>query len=581
VGLASATFAVTYPKGVFAFPSGSSQATPDVSLGSVPLSDMAAPGGAGDWTLSATSPADGQLNITLLAKPGDKILTNTPASGGTLVLINFPVSPSYNPTAATVQTISLVSSSGGQHTTINGNNGQYVLQPGLPYSGSITINPAPLQVLPGSLVGTPSGFSLQFNAPYLVNASTPVLYGPGFGANGVVPSLTLTQVRDAGGNPVNNPVEGSLLLNPAAHSIIYVATNTAYEVNDGAPVLPDGTYQVTLHSSAATNGFQALASGGGFLDGLGTGIAGSGDFTATFSVHATGQDFVWVPDTADGPGEPLNAPGMNQIGGGYPIYLDDSTGVVTSVQLTLNYDPTLLTLTGVSGAGFTLLGTSTPGQAVLQYSGPALGIGSQTPIGFLIAAVPSGTTANPVPYRARDLLHLTNVSLNGGTVPVATSDGLHLVAYVGDANGDGTYTSDDAARIVRAALGFDTGFTAYPLVDPVIVADTDGSGFIPADAALQVNEASVGVATNNLPDPPIPSGVVFQIASPAPAAPARAALAPRASMPQPLPSFADIGDQVETLPPHGRRLIRSSWFVHSMAENARDMLTSGQRHSQQ
>ena len=51
---------------------------------------------------------------------------------------------------------------------------------------------------------------------------------------------------------------------------------------------------------------------------------------------------------------------------------------------------------------------------------------------------------------------------------------------------------------------------AYPLVDPVIVADTDGSGFIPADAALQANEASVGFPTANLPIPPIPPGVHFQ-----------------------------------------------------------------------
>jgi hypothetical protein len=58
-------------------------------------------------------------------------------------------------------------------------------------------------------------------------------------------------------------------------------------------------------------------------------------------------------------------------------------------------------------------------------------------------------------------------------------------------------------------LQTDTGFAAYPLVDPIIVADTDGSGFIPADAALQVNEAGVGVPTANLPIPPIPGGVHF------------------------------------------------------------------------
>jgi hypothetical protein len=63
--------------------------------------------------------------------------------------------------------------------------------------------------------------------------------------------------------------------------------------------------------------------------------------------------------------------------------------------------------------------------------------------------------------------------------------------------------------ITRAALQIDSGFTAYPLIDPVIVADTDGSGFIPADAALQINEAGVNYPTATLPSPPIPSGTVF------------------------------------------------------------------------
>ncbi len=41
------------------------------------------------------------------------------------------------------------------------------------------------------------------------------------------------------------------------------------------------------------------------------------------------------------------------------------------------------------------------------------------------------------------------------------------------------------------------------------MADTDGAGFIPADAALQVNEAGVGVKTANLSTPPVPAGVHF------------------------------------------------------------------------
>jgi hypothetical protein len=378
-----------------------------------------------------------------------------------------------------------------------------------PFSSPFSI--APLQVVPGSFAGSPTGFSVQFNAPLLANTTTPILYGPGYGVAAPVPSVIVT--TDPGDlSDRTAMVAGSLVVDSATNTLTFVATNTMLRVTGGFPVLPASTYTVILHSSAAMDGLQALLPGGGYLDGLGSGTPDSGDYTNTFVVNsaAAGDDVLWVPATADGPGEALSAPGKNQIGGGYPIYLDDQTGTVSSVQATLNYDPSLLTVTGVAGSGFTLLSSSTPGRAVLQYSGPALPTGVQTPIGFLTASVPPGTSSSPIPYKAKDLLHLTNVSINSGTVPVATSDALHLVAYVGDADGSGNYSSNDAVLITRVALQTDTGFVAYPLVDPVIVADTDGAGFIPADAALQATEAGVGNPTANLSMPPIPSDVVFQ-----------------------------------------------------------------------
>jgi hypothetical protein len=518
VGLASATLAITFPTGVFNFPIGSNRATANVNLGSVPLSDTVSPGGAADWTLSANSPADGQLNITLTAKSGKNITTDNPANGGSLVTINFPVSSTYSPTSPAVQTITVAAASGTVHTSITGNNGAYLFKPAPPYVGSITIYPAgPLQVLPGSFTGSSSGFSLQFNQPYLVNSVTPVLYGHGFGATGTVPSVIVT-TDPANLNDLAARVSGSLVLDQANNRITFVTTDTSNLVEsklDGgpaSPVLRDGVYTVILRSTAANNGFQGLFPGVGYLDGQGSGTAGSGDFVTSFTVNAAaaGEDVVWIPPTADGPGEPLSAPGMNQVNNGYPIYLTDSTGNVTDVQLTLNYDPTLLNVTGVTGAGFSLLSSSTPGQAVLEYNGAALPAGAQVSIGALVATVPSGTAGSPEPYKAKNLLHLSNVALNGGAVPVVTSDAVHLVAYVGDADGSGGYSANDAVLITRALLDTDSGFSAYPLVDPVIVADTDGSGFIPADAALQANEAGVGLPAANLPVPAIPSGVMFQ-----------------------------------------------------------------------
>ena len=388
-----------------------------------------------------------------------------------------------------------------------------------PSSTPFTI--APLQVLPGSFTGSPSGFSLTLNAPFLVNSMTPILYGAASGATEPVPSVTLTQIMDGSGNQLPTPIQvfGSLVLSPATNSLTFVVTNTTSEINNDTPVLPDGTYVARVSGTAADNGFESV-DGGSYLDGTNVGTPGS-DFTATLTVAAAAakDDVVWVPATADGPGQTLNAPGGNQAGGGYPVYLDDNTGAVTNVAVTFNYNPSYLALNAsatsanpaLPGSTFSLNpALSSPGHAVLTYSGPVTDegalLGNPVPLGFINAHVPKGSSTVPI-YRGKDLLRLSAVSVNGGTIAAIGDNAVHLVAYVGDADGNGFYSANDAVLITRAALQTDSGFAAYPLVDPVIVADTDGAGFIPADGALQANEAGVGVHTANLPLPPIPSGV--------------------------------------------------------------------------
>jgi Putative Ig domain/Bacterial Ig-like domain (group 3) len=497
---------------------------------------------AGAYTISAGSGSFTGTSgtITVQAGPAAKLgfgvqPVNTP-TGVTLPAVTVQVLDAFGNVVTTdnADTVTLGIASGpgtftsGSTTTATVHNGVatfnnlVLIKPGAYtlsdlvsglYTGpaSSTFSVIPLQVVSGSFVGTPSGFSLQFNAPILVNSTNPVLFGQGFGATAPPPSVTLT---GPGGN-----VAGSLIVNTANNSITFVETNTTSFVNDATPLLPDGVYTVDLSSSAAKNGFQALNSGGGFLDGKGTGTPGSGDFTATFTVTAAAahDDVIWVPPTADGPLQPLNAPGNNQIGGGYPVYIDDSTGTVTSVQVTINYNTSMLTVTGATsnsalpGSSFTLLGSSTPGHAVMQYTGSTTNathlMGGQVALGFLTASVPNSSTATPI-YHGKDLLHLSGISVTGtgGAVAVVGADAVHVVAFVGDADGNGAYSSSDAVLITRVAVSTDSGFVAYPLVDPTVVADTDGSGFIPSDAALQANEAGVGFPTANLANPPIPPG---------------------------------------------------------------------------
>jgi hypothetical protein len=213
---------------------------------------------------------------------------------------------------------------------------------------------------------------------------------------------------------------------------------------------------------------------------------------------------VSVPSFARGPDAAHNVNVPNTTSGGIPIKLSNGNGV-TDVTLTLNYDPTLLTVSGaavnpaLTGATLTLSGTSTPGHAVLVFHSPtALAAGAAT-LGGVVAQVP-----NNAPYRNKALLDLSNTQINGGVISSVADDGVQAVAYFSDASGNGTFSGLDGSLISRVAAKLDSGFAAYRLLDPVIVADVNGNGRIDANDASQlaqflVNNASVPAI------PPIPT----------------------------------------------------------------------------
>jgi len=548
---------------------------------------------------------------------------------------------------------------------------------------SMAFTVTPLQVVPSSFSSSPSGFSLSFNAPFYVNTTilnplggpnVPALYGSGFGASGIVPSLTLTQTSGQAPNGFKLPyqVAGSVVLNPATNSLTFIPTNiSSYLFLNGTPVLPDGTYVVDVAGkSAGVTGFQAFNAGGGYL----AGNMPNGDWTTTFTVGAAAakDEVVWLPATAIGPGQALEAPGYTLSGGGEPIYLYDpsatpgQTGDVTSVTGTLTYNPSYLTVTsGMGGPYLTITQTATPGVATFAYNGPpvtfngSLNIGNtgiaSTPLGYLNwsgalsalgtyslggpgsgglagapsssgnvgggttyyyeisstvngvaspasavvsvsvpagdtsdsislywpqdlvatgyilyrtsgpthnssgglvttvpafaansvvttitndadgatlfyqdsgstpltagtppstagfgqATVPNGTVASPLSiYQSKDVLTVSGVTVKAGmtTLPSIGNGAVHLVAFVGDADGNGVYTSGgDAVELTRVHFGTDSGFPAYPLIDPSILGDTDGDGRFDGDAAFQISELSIGAAAFSVA--PVPSGV--------------------------------------------------------------------------
>ena len=74
--------------------------------------------------------------------------------------------------------------------------------------------------------------------------------------------------------------------------------------------------------------------------------------------------------------------------------------------------------------------------------------------------------------------------MNGG--PKTGSSAVHVAAKHGDTSGDGTYSAFDAVLAARVAAFKDTGLAAYPMVDPVVVADVSGNGDIKRQWWLQV-----------------------------------------------------------------------------------------------
>ena len=68
------------------------------------------------------------------------------------------------------------------------------------------------------------------------------------------------------------------------------------------------------------------------------------------------------------------------------------------------------------------------------------------------------------------------MSLNSGAIAAVGADAVQVVAFLGDASGDGYITSADAVDLWNVAGGSDAGFAAYRLADPNIIGDLSGDG---------------------------------------------------------------------------------------------------------
>lgn len=195
-----------------------------------------------------------------------------------------------------------------------------------------------------------------------------------------------------------------------------------------------------------------------------------------------------LTDFTRGPGQLTNT---NNVAEKILIQLNNGQSI-TQVDFTISYNPQLLDITGLSldsnlptGDWTVSVNKDISGQLKVHLTGDALTKGAVN-LAYLNAKV-----LNTATYGATNSIKLDSIKLNGSSFNVVGDTSTHLVAYLGDANGDRKYTAADALAISRLAAGLDSSLSAYSGVNPLLVADINGDGVISAlDATLVANVAN-------------------------------------------------------------------------------------------
>ena len=238
-------------------------------------------------------------------------------------------------------------------------------------------------------------------------------------------------------------------------------------------ILEPDDYTLTLFSR--NNGF--VSSGGKLLDGDFDGIAGD-NFVTQFTVEDREQRVLSLDDFSRGIGERVDSLLSSE---NIAISLDDGTEV-TAVDLTLNYDPNILTVEDVildpvldDDWSLTTKDLTNPGTAIISLSGTTPLESGEIDLVQLEAIVPETATNG-----ASAILTLENISLNNEEIVAIGDTAYQKVAPLGDTNNDLNYTDTDAYNISLLATGISEGLTAFALTNPQIIADINGDGAISA-----------------------------------------------------------------------------------------------------
>ncbi|MFG0286556.1 MAG: cadherin domain-containing protein [Rhodopirellula sp. JB044] len=283
-------------------------------------------------------------------------------------------------------------------------------------------------------------------------------------------------------------------------------------VASGGPLAAD-TYTVTLRS--ADDAFTDLDDGE-LLDGDNDGTAG-GDFVTTFVVSDNSSLVVGMPDLVRGPTQSAQGPASGSgtaLPAGLPIQLSDAEGV-TSVTLTIEYDPTLLDVSAVQLGEDAPAGSQveanldTPGLITVSFFSLDAMESGQADIINIIATVPEDAA-----YGSVQTLQIGSVEVNAGAMSATSDDAIQVVAFVGDVNANRRYDAEDARLVARVGVGLDSGFVVdgssttadsvvpFAAIDPELLGDVTGvDGISPLDASDLLRRV-VDLSTPNIPSLP-------------------------------------------------------------------------------
>jgi hypothetical protein len=125
-------------------------------------------------------------------------------------------------------------------------------------------------------------------------------------------------------------------------------------------------------------------------------------------------------------------------------------------------------------------------------------------LGDILATVPNSAASF---YKAKELLALSSITVNGAAFTGVAAGGVHLNAYFGDVTGNGSIDGLDVATAATVAQGKATGFAAYQLLDPAIVGDVAGDISVDAGAVSDLAAFTVHLPTPVIPA--IPTGLII------------------------------------------------------------------------